>query len=84
MRIFKLHVDTEVDKQTILFFYVQSFLLPEDEVTEEFIFFLISHPNQLNMVKHYRKSIGTFNIEKCSIIQCKEVKISYLGRVSNF
>ena len=46
MRILKPHVDTKVDEQTMLFFYVQTFLLPKDEVTEEFILLFISHPYQ--------------------------------------
>ena len=44
LRILKLHVDTKVDEQTMLFFYIQAFLLPEDEVTENFKSFFISHP----------------------------------------
>ena len=46
MRILKFHVDTKVDEQTVLFFYIKAFLLPEDEVTEEIVLFLISHPCQ--------------------------------------
>ena len=41
-----LHVDTEVDEQTMLFFYIQAFLLPEDEVAEELKYFFIRHPFQ--------------------------------------
>ena len=40
----KIHVDAKVDEQTMLFFYIQAFLLPEDEVTEDFESFFISHP----------------------------------------
>ena len=46
LRILKLHVDTKVDEQTMLFFYIQALLLPEDEVTKEMIYFFISHPYQ--------------------------------------
>ena len=46
LRILKLHVDTKVDEQTMLFFYIQAFFLPEDEVTKEMICLLISHPYQ--------------------------------------
>merc|ERR1711986_67169 len=51
LRILKLHVDTKVDEQTMLFFYIQAFLLPEDEVTEVFILFLVSHPYQQNLYR---------------------------------
>ena len=37
------HVDTKVDEQTRIFFYIQTFLLPEDEVTEEFQSFFLGH-----------------------------------------
>ena len=47
----KLHVYTKVDEQTMLFFYIQAFLLPEDEVTEVFILFLVSHPYQQNLYR---------------------------------
>ena len=40
----KLHVDTKVDEQTMLFFYIQAFLLPEDNVTEVLKSFSIRHP----------------------------------------
>ena len=44
LRILKNHVDTEVDEQTMIFMNIQAFLLPKDEVTEEFILFVVSHP----------------------------------------
>ena len=44
LRIFQLHVDTKVDQQTMLFFYIQALLLPQDEITEEFHPFFASHP----------------------------------------
>ena len=44
MRILKLDVRPEVDEQTMIFGYIQAFLLPEDEVTEKFIIFFVSHP----------------------------------------
>ena len=44
LSILKLHVDAKVDKQTMLFFYIKAFLLPLNEVTEEFKSFFISHP----------------------------------------
>ena len=40
----KLHVYTKADIQTVLFFNIQTFMLPEDKVTEEFKSFFISHP----------------------------------------
>ena len=43
LRILKLHVDTKVDEQTMLFFYIQAFL-PENKVTEKFILFVVIHP----------------------------------------
>ena len=49
LRILKLHVSTKVDEQTMLFFYIQAFLLPEDEVTEVFILFFISHPSSISI-----------------------------------
>ena len=44
LRILKLHIRPEVDDQTMMFIYIQAFLLPEDEVTEEFILFIVTHP----------------------------------------
>ena len=44
MRNLKHHVCPKVDDQTMIFIYIQAFLLPEDEVTEEFILFIVSHP----------------------------------------
>ena len=44
MRILKLDVRPEVDEQTMIIGYIQAFLLPEDEVTEKFIIFFVSHP----------------------------------------
>ena len=43
LRILKLHVDTKVDEQTMLFFYIEPFL-PEDIVTEKCILFFVIHP----------------------------------------
>ena len=47
LRILKLHVDTKVDEQTMLFFYIQAFF-PEDEVTKKFILFVVIHPLCIN------------------------------------
>ena len=43
LRILKLHVDTKVDEQTMLFFYIEPFL-PEDKVTEKCILFFVILP----------------------------------------
>ena len=44
LRILRLDACPEIDDQTILFFYIQAFLLPEKEVMEKIVFFLVSHP----------------------------------------
>ena len=44
LRILKFNFHSEVDEQTMSLTYIQAFLLPEDEVTEEIIFFFVSHP----------------------------------------
>ena len=44
MRNLKHHVRPEVDDQTMIFINIQAFLPPEDEVTEEFILFVVTHP----------------------------------------
>ncbi|MCH2189266.1 hypothetical protein MK079_05575 [Candidatus Gracilibacteria bacterium] len=44
LRILKLHIRPEVDEQTMIFINIQAFLLPEDEVTEKFILFVVTHP----------------------------------------
>ena len=41
LRILKLHFNTKVNEQTMLFFYIQAFLLPEDKVTEVFFLFFV-------------------------------------------
>ena len=48
--ILKLDVRSEVDEQTMSLTYIQAFLLPEDEVTEEIIFFFVSHPLLKNVI----------------------------------
>ena len=44
LRKLKLHADTKVDKQTVMFFYIQALLLPLDEAREVLQCFFISHP----------------------------------------
>ena len=60
----KIHVDAKVDEQTMLFFYIQAFLLPEDEVTEDFESFFISHPfNRFKIKKELRNSKSIESVE---------------------
>ena len=41
-RILNIEVLSEVDEQTLGFIYIQPFILPEDEVTEDFKLFFVS------------------------------------------
>ena len=54
--ILNVHVDPKVDEQTMMFFYIQALLLPEEEVADEFKCFFVRHPSQYK--KKYKTVMG--------------------------